>query len=63
MEKWRQGHAQADVTIDISGDMAADDAAFKVVEDVLIFISKNPSKSKEWKERAEEALADQERGA
>lgn len=35
----------------------------QVVEDVLIFISKNPSKSKEWKERAEEALADQERGA
>jgi predicted secreted protein len=30
LERWKQGHMQADVTVDLSGEVPADDAVLKV---------------------------------
>ena len=55
-EAWLEGHSKADVTVTLGRGLAADDAAYEVVTAVLNFIEANPAKSKEWKEKADEAL-------
>lgn len=58
-EAWAAGHAKADVTVKLEKGLAADDAAYQVVDALLSFIEANPAKSKEWKEKADEALEGQ----
>jgi hypothetical protein len=55
-ERWREGHAKADVTVSLDDSTAADDAAAVVIDAVSSFIKANPAKSKEWKETADERL-------
>jgi len=59
-EAWAEGHAKADVTVKLAKGLAADDAAYKVVDALLAFIESNPAKSKEWKEKADAKLDEQE---
>jgi len=62
LERWKQGHMQADVTVDLSGEVPADDAVLKVVDALLEFIAKNPAKSEAWKAAADEKLDSAETG-
>lgn len=55
-EAWLEGHNKADVTVTLGRGLAADDAAYEVVTALLNFIEANPAKSKEWKQKADEAL-------
>ena len=55
-EAWLEGHSKADLTVTLKEGLAADDAAYEVVEALLGFIAANPAKSKEWKAKADEAL-------
>jgi len=63
LELWNNGHKKADVTVQLEPNMAADDAAFKTIETMLKFINDNPGRSKEWKEKADEALKAKEGNA
>lgn len=59
-EAWLEGHNKADLTVTLGKGLAADDAAYEVVEALLAFIAANPAKSKEWKQKADEALEGKE---
>lgn len=60
LQKWRDAHALADVTIALEDGVPADDAVAQVVDGVLKFISANPAKNAEWKAKAEASLAKEE---
>ena len=57
LQGWREGHKKADVTVKIGEDIAADDAAFELVQAVLKFVEANPARSAAWKDAAEASLA------
>lgn len=57
LESWSAGHRQADVTVRVDGDSAADDATFLAVDALLDFVAANPSKSEAWKAEADAKLA------
>jgi len=57
LERWREGQQKADVTVKLAVDVAADDAAFQVVDGLLSFIAANPAKSADWKAQADSQLA------
>ena len=48
------------MTVALGEDVAADDAASEVIEKLLAFIESNPAKSAQWKEAADEKLAQSE---
>ena len=56
MERWKQGHSQADVTVTVAAGLAADDAAADVVAALEAFIKRNPGRCEEWKQAAEAKL-------
>ena len=59
-EAWETGHRKADVTVTLAKGLAADEAAYQVVQSLLAFIEANPAKSGEWKEKADTALEEKE---
>jgi hypothetical protein len=56
LARWAKGHAQADVTVALPKDAAADQAVLAVSNALLAYIEANPSKSGAWKAKADEAL-------
>jgi len=56
LETWLERHKKADVTVELKDGVAADDAAYELIEAVLAFIAKNPAKSKEWKLEADNKM-------
>jgi len=60
LAKWMAGHKKADITLTVREDDVADDATFELIETVIAFIHANPAKSKEWKARADSAIAAQD---
>lgn len=60
LERWREGHAKADLTITIAQGTAADDAAYQMVNGLVDYIAANPAKNVDWKAEADAKLAEQE---
>ena len=42
LERWREGHEKADVSVDVAAGVAPDDAAALLVSELVAFIKKNP---------------------
>lgn len=57
LEKWREGHSQADVSVSVAAGVAPDDASAMLVSELVGFIKKNPARSSEWKAKADAKLA------
>ena len=60
LERWREGHEKADVSVDVAAGVAPDDAAALLVSELVAFIKKNPAKSAEWKATADAKLAEKD---
>lgn len=63
LERWREGHLKADVSLQLSSDTPADDAAFEIIDKLVAFIEANPAKSDEWKSTADTKLAQKDAAA
>mmetsp|Transcript_42460 Transcript_42460/g.93068 ORF Transcript_42460/g.93068 Transcript_42460/m.93068 type:complete len:276 (-) Transcript_42460:303-1130(-) len=57
LASWRERHRQADVTLEVKEGVATDDVVFELIEELIEFIQRNPSKNRAWKAKADEALA------
>merc|ERR1719203_516097 len=57
LDQWRAGYEGADVAVQVGETALTDDVVFQLVQDVLTFIEKNPARSIEWRQKAEEQLA------